>query len=81
MAYANLGEETFTLTDDEEVIHAVMWSLYPPPDGYHLLRALNADESRTSVASGIFVLFSDAVTSAVMLGMHNCLGLTVLCCD
>ena len=75
-AYTNLGEDTFTLTDDNEVCEAIMWTLFPPAPE-QCKRNLRGDESRTSVASSKYVLFTDVVTTAINLGMHNCLGINV----
>ena len=75
--YKNLGENTFTLAEDDHVVNAIAWTLFPPTDEADQKRNLKSDETRTSIASGMYALFINTASRAINLAMHNCFGLPV----
>ena len=77
--YADLDDEGFTLNEDAYLLHAIMWTLLPPSTE-NSERDLVGTETRANVASGLYALFHRTVNTAVNLGMHRCLGLTVRAC-
>ena len=70
------SDEQFEITSDEHLIDAIMWTLHPPLE-QKCKRDLTGEETVNSVASGMWVLFHDFVKTAINLGMHNCMGITV----
>ena len=75
--YANMGEDTFRLSDDSLMVKAIMWTLFPPTNAEQRGRNLRGDESATKIASGMYTMFTDVVLVGINLGMHNCLGIHV----
>ena len=76
-AYAELGEEGFSMNEDSQLLNAILWTLHPPPIAANVKRDLVGQETRTSVASARYALFSTVINTAINLGMQCCVGITV----
>ena len=74
--YANSAQnneemEDITLTQEADLLSAIIWTLYPPEER----RDLHGDETPSSIASAVWVLFTDTVVSAVNMAMQLCIGM------